>query len=184
MTKVFLLNALAGLALAASGALAQELPVFDDAKGFEIIGVADDVLIIRNSGAYFACEVREYEDQLRIGAPGCRPIVGDSNSSVPYEARLETARSMLESMPMPVVLVNIAAVMQDEGCVLDISSEDAMEDELIRLVGLKMGIDSDLIPALRDPLFDLLDDGFDVMMDQGRVYVNESLGRVLLTDCG
>lgn len=184
MRKSFIFSAFAGVMLAASGAMAQTLPAFDDAQSFEIVGVADEILIVRNSGSYFACEVEEYDDQLRISSAGCLPIVGEGNSSVPYEQRLAEARAMVESAPAPVMVATIAAVMEDEGCVLDISNEDAMEDEIIRLVGLEMGIDADLIGALRDPLYDAIDDGFEAMMDQGRVFVNESLGRVLLTDCG
>jgi len=184
MIKSIIFNAFAGVILAASSVAAQDLPVFNDAKGFEIVSVADEFLIVRNAGAYFACEVREYDDQLRIGASGCLPIVGDASHSEPFDERLETARAMVENAPLPVIVATIAAVMEDEGCVLDITDEDAMEAEIIRLVGQKMEIDADLIPELWDPLYDAIDDGFNVMMDQGRVYANESLGRVLLTDCG
>ncbi|CUH80282.1 hypothetical protein [Tropicibacter naphthalenivorans] len=177
----------------AAPALAQGMPVFDDAKGFDVVGVMDGSLVVANGGHSFICSLRAGGDVWQLA--NCEPIIGPAMAAqIEAEERAAVeaaaveqnteAREIflrnLEVMP-DVVFANLLAdlLRQAPDCTLTASNkqelaliERAYAQLVIERFNYPAGLDSELIKALSKKLEDggeVLDDREEVLHGSGSV---------------
>jgi len=177
-------------ALAVTPALAQDVPVFQEERGFEILGGIDDGLLIRNGGNAFYCEVDEGPDDRFLVMETCLPILGPKAAAAASRATLSKARGetafveALEALPPAVFIPAVTQTMKEFGCVLDMrTGEDAFLAVLARHVAEEAVYDGAMTEDLIDAIGEVTEDTAEVMMDQGLIVLDRAAGKAHLVNC-
>ncbi|GGF52326.1 hypothetical protein SAMN05216376_102309 [Mameliella alba] len=177
-------------ALAVTPALAQDLPIFQEERGYEILGGIDDGLLVRNGGHAFYCEVDEGPDDRFLVMERCLPILGPKAAASASRATLSRARGekafveAIEALPPSVFIPAVTQTMKEFGCVLDMrTGEDAFLAVLARHVAEEAVYDGEMTEGLIDAIGEVTEDTAEIMMDQGLIVLDRAAGKAHLVNC-
>ncbi len=184
--------ALLALALAAP-AMAQTLPVFDESKGFDIIGFVDgeDGLLVRNAEASFFCKVEEGKGKRFLVLSRCQPIVGPKAAGAAMQAAMkaepdeDALLEALDAMPPEAFIPAVAKTLREMGCTINIgdSGEEAFVAALAPNVAAVAGYTVPLTTKAVDEIGEITEDAGEMMVEQGTVIVDRNAGTATLVDC-
>ena len=157
-----------------------------DGTDIDIRGVIDDeVLALDRTGALFLCLLRP-EGALAV-MNDCLPVAYVSEAELEArQAEREATLAALEAMRPLMAGTALAMAMQEIGCSLRIADEAAAVDEIARRMAPHLGlapeaVDDDEVMSLLERL---VEDGADLLVDQGRLEIDEAAQSVRLTECG
>ncbi|MBV7393525.1 hypothetical protein [Mameliella sediminis] len=178
------------LALTVAPAFAQDVPAFNEELGFEILGGVDDGLLVRNGAHAFYCEVEEGPGDRFFVLETCAPIIGPKAALAASRASLSKARGeqafleALEAMPPAAFIPTVTQTMKEFGCVLDLrTGEDAFLAVLARHVAETAVYDGAMTEDLIDAIGEITEDTAELMLDQGLIVLDRSVGKAQLVDC-
>lgn len=178
------------LLLAAAPAVAQGLPVFNEALGYDVRGTVDDGLIVANGGHVFYCEVDDGPDDRFFVLSKCAPIVGPGAAAQASRATLSKARGeqafiqALEQMPPSAFIPAVTQSLKEFGCVLDLrTGEDAFIAVLSRNVAKEAVYDGAMTEDLMDAIGELTEDTAELMLDTGLIVLDRDTRKAQLVNC-
>lgn len=182
--------AVAVMLAASAGAGAQELPRFDEAAGFDVVGVADgDGLIVKNAGHAFFCQIDEGDGFLVLA--DCWPILGPQAAQLAAQSVMGTAEreemllDAVKRLPDAAFFPAIKATMRGFGCLVEFSQgEDVFIAALSSEIARQMGHDAPLSRDAQDEIGEMTKDAAEAMMDMGRIEVDRDSATARLVDCG
>lgn len=187
-----MIRATLALVLMAGTAMAQGLPQFDDTLGYDVIGTADEGLILKNDGTTFYCEVDDAEGETYLYFEVCLPILGPSAVQAYQKTRLESSANeadllaALESMPTIAFMPAIEqAIRDDYACVVPTGGddEDAFLRALAERVADQVGYTGRLSAEAVDEIGEITEDAATTMIDQGRIVLDREARVARLADC-
>ncbi len=174
----------------ASPALAQGLPVFDEAQGFEVLGAVDDGVLIDNAGQAFYCEVEEGAGDRFLVLSLCLPILGPEAARAAQADVLsaaadeETFLAALDGLPDMAFVPAIEAAMRAFGCTVDFGAgEEMFVAEVARQMAAAAGHDRALSADAIDEIGEMAEDAADIMLEQGRIVVDDDTRTARLQGC-
>lgn len=180
-------------ALLATPVLAQDVPVFDETLGFDIISFVDgeDGLLVRNGGNSFFCEVEEGPQDQYLVLSLCLPIIGPKAAGAVIRAQISNAQSeealldALNAMPDMAFMPSIEKTLRDLGCTISLAGdgEEAFVAALAPNIAAAAGYTAPLSPDAIDEIGEISEDAGETMMKQGRVTVDREARSVTLVGC-
>lgn len=81
------------------------------------------------------------------------------------------------------VIAAVDAGLRKTGCSIDISDQSASERRLAELIAAEIGGTADDYLDQSGPLYDVVDDAVETMMETGRLTVDFAAGTARLSDC-
>ncbi len=188
-------NSLAALvfASAASSVSAQPLPVFDEAKGFEVLGVlGHEGIVVKNAGALFVCHVNgDVEKDGYLLMDPCYPIVtaqalaAAAAEQVQANPALTEAMllDMLEILPIGTFKTAISEAIRARGCSIDrdTARDDVFRLELAQQAAILIGYDGELTEEIIDEMMIRFDEAGEMMLAAGEMLFQD--GAIILLDC-
>lgn len=180
------------LVLLAGTATAQSLPQFDDTVGYDVIGTADDGLILKNGGNTFYCEIDDAEGETYLYFEVCLPILGPSAVEAYQKSRMATASTeedflaALGAMPAMAFMPAVEATMrEDYACAVPMGgdAEDAFLRTLAERVADQVGFGGFLSAEAVDEIGEITEDTAELMIDQGRITLDREARVARLADC-
>lgn len=180
------------LTLMAGTAMAQALPQFDDTVGYDVIGTADDGLILKNGGNTFYCEVDDADGESYLYFEVCLPILGPSAVEAYQKARLASSAdeadllAALGSMPAVAFMPAIEqAIREDYACVVPMGgdAEDAFLRALAERIADQVGYDGTISVEAVEEIGEITEDAAMAMVDQGRITLDRDARVARLVDC-
>ena len=173
----------------AAGAGAQELPRFDEAAGFDVIGIADgDALVVKNAGHAFYCGLEEGDGFLVLA--DCWPVLGPQAAQLAAQSVMGSAEregillDAVGQLPDAAFFPAIVDTMRAFGCVVDFSEgEEVFIAALATRIASQMGHDSQLSEDARDKIGQMTEDAADTMLEMGRIEVDRDTATARLVEC-
>ena len=180
------------LALTASAATAESLPVFDETRGFDVMGVIEGThMLVRNGGTYFACGVEENGDATYVMLTDCAPIIGPQAAleyeSTKFQSQDQTVEgflSALERFPEGLWTRIISEIfVMFPNCSFDVRNSDVGFRLIVSNVAEYLGFAGPLTDETIQRALVIGQPAIEAMLDSGLVLLDRDLGIVRLADC-
>lgn len=180
------------LALTATAATAESLPVFDETRGFDVMGVIEGThMLVRNGGTYFACGVEENGDATYVMLTDCAPIIGpqaaleyETTTVQAQEQAVEDFLSTVGRMPeglMAQIIGESLATFPD--CSVDVRDEEALGRVVATKLAARTGFDGLLTQDIIEEVLSIGDSAAEMLLESGLVLLDRDLGIARLADC-
>ncbi|WP_323770113.1 hypothetical protein [Antarctobacter sp.] len=181
---------LALAALAATPALAQDLPEFNERFSFEIKGVIDDGLVIESGRHLFYCEIDDGPDDTYYVMQNCLPVLGPEAAAKASKARMATLSNevdfirALERMPIETLLPAVIDSLKDVSCVVNFrEGEEQFQGVLADNLATMTGYKGPLTPDGIEEIGEIAEDAAELLVRNGQVVVDRDAGTARLLDC-
>jgi hypothetical protein len=187
MTRRWLLAA--AMALLAAPVAAQ--PVFDESRGFRVLGVTGgDGLLVENGDSAFLCRVTQ-QGTARSGRyyllDGCAPIIGpDMAAQIENpEANREAFERLLRGLPMLAFAPMVRQTLREMGCVADMRADSAapfyarLAERVARSLGFSQQVDFATIQLVREVTSPTVGD----MIERGQLVWSKQRRTLQLVNC-
>jgi hypothetical protein len=156
---------------------AQNLPVFDEYKGFEMVGVlGHEILIVENGGTTFACWLNdgiEKQAGYQLIDP-CYPIVTAKAASAILAAENALIAS-LETLPIESFASAVKEAMRARNCTINtkVVDERVFRAEVALQVAQLVGHEGGLSANTTEKLADMADQAIEMMIDAGELAIGD-----------
>ncbi|SLN41208.1 hypothetical protein [Roseisalinus antarcticus] len=173
-----------GFALMSGAASGQDFG--PDGTRMDLRHIAGDRAVVSDlQGTSYVCEFRI--DNAAAVITGCAPLRHVSRAALAAAAEEREALIVaLSNLPPMVATVAVSGALRDMGCALRLGDMD--DQELLTLLTVAAAphlgfdpaiVDEEIVEAVRPAI----DEAGDILVDQGRLVINERLKVATLTDC-
>ncbi len=181
-----ILAQLAFCLILASPAWGDWLPVFDEQKGFEIMGSAPQagMLLVRNGETVFICDVRADVREPYVVLSDCKPVIGPDAAQNDVESNRSEVIFVegLARMGTRLFYGMISETFQANNCQLDLEKQkDYFAQEIALRVSRWANYPDTFSDAAVNRIYGLAMKAVSLMSEQGIVAVNDNTLR--LTKC-